>query len=166
MKGVLRGVAKMSGWGKKFEKGRGQGIAFHFSHSGYIAEVAEVTVASDGTLKVDDVWCCADVGPIMNRSGAEAQVEGSIIDGLSGALLQEITLDRGRTVQANFNDYALLRMSDIPRVHVEFIESDNSPTGLGEPALPPLPPALCNAIFAASGKRIRSLPISKTDLRT
>lgn len=165
MKGVVRRVAASANWGKKFEKGRGQGIAFHFSHSGYVAEVAEVSVAKDGTLVVHDVWCCADVGPIINRSGAEAQVEGSIIDGLSATWRQEITIDRGRTVQGNFNDYPLLRIADIPRVHVDFIESANPPTGLGEPALPPVAPAVCNAIFAACGKRLRSLPVSKTDLR-
>jgi len=164
MKGVLRGVGRMSGWGKKLGKGQGQGVAFHFSHSGYVAEVVEVSVAADGKLKVDDVWCCADVGPIMNRSGAEAQVEGSIIDGLSGAWRQEITFDRGRTTQSNFHNYTLLRLADIPRVHVEFIESNNPPTGLGEPALPPLPPALGNAIFAATGKRLRSMPFSKANL--
>ncbi len=165
MKAVVRKVAATAGWGKKLEKGRGQGLAFHFSHSGYIAEVAEVSVAKDGTLVVHDVWCCADVGPIINRSGAEAQVEGSIIDGLSATWLQEITIDRGRTVQGNFNDYPLLRIADIPRVHMDFLETANPPTGLGEPALPPLAPAVCNAIFAACGKRLRSLPIAKADLR-
>ncbi len=165
MKGVLTRVAKMAGWGRKLEKGRGQGIAFHFSHSGYVAEVVEASVAKDGTIKVHDVWCCADVGPIINRSGAEAQVEGSIIDGLSSSLAQEVTFERGRVVQSNFNDYPLLRLPDAPRVTVEFIESANPPTGLGEPALPPLPPALCNAIFAACGKRVRTLPLTKTDLR-
>ncbi len=164
MKSVLRRVAEKAGWGKKLEKGRGQGIAFHFSHSGYVAEVAEVSVAKDGTLVVHDIWCCADVGPIINRSGAEAQVEGSMIDGLSATWRQEITVDRGRTVQASFSDYPLLPLSDVPRVHVDFIESANPPTGLGEPALPPVAPAICNAIFAACGKRLRSLPISQTDL--
>src|SRR5262249_28151174 len=138
---------------------------FHFSHSGYLAEVAEVSVAQDGTLVVHDVWCCGDVGPIMNRSGAEAQVEGSIIDGLSATWLQEITIDRGRTVQSNFNEYSLLRTAAFPRVHIDFIESSNPPTGLGEPALPPVAPAICNAIFAACGKRLRSLPLSKADLK-
>lgn len=165
MKAVIQKVGANAGWGKSLEKGRGQGIAFHFSHSGYVAEVVEVSIAKDGTLVVGDVWCCADVGPIMNRSGAEAQVEGSIIDGLSAAWLQEITINRGRTVQGNFNDYPLLRIADIPRIHVDFIESSNPPTGLGEPALPPVAPAVCNAIFAACGKRLRSLPIAKADLR-
>lgn len=165
MKAVLRKVGEISGWGKKLEKGRGQGIAFHFSHSGYVAQVAEASVAPDGTLKVHQVWCAVDVGPIVNRSGAENQVQGSICDGLSAAWLQEITIERGRTVQRNFAEYPLLRINDAPKVEIAFIESPNPPTGLGEPCLPPTPPAICNAIFAATGKRIRSLPISKTDLR-
>lgn len=164
MKNVLRHVGAQSDWGKVMPRGRGQGIAFHYSHSGYFAEVAEVSVSPAGKLSVHDVWVSGDVGPIINRSGAENQVQGSIIDGLSAAWLQEITIDRGRTVQSNFHDYPLLRIDAAPRVHIEFIESDNPPTGLGEPALPPLPPAICNAIFAACGQRLRSLPVSRHDL--
>ena len=165
MKGVVTLVAEKAGWGKKFPRGTGQGLAFYYSHQGYIAEVAEVTVTRDGTLKVNRVTAAVDVGPIMNLSGAETQVQGSIIDGLSGAWLQEITIDRGRVVQGNFDQYPLLRINDTPPVvDVHFIQSKNHPTGLGEPALPPLPPALCNAIFAATGKRIRQLPISKSNL--
>lgn len=164
MKGVLRRVATMADWGKTLPRGRGQGVAFHFSHSGYFAEVVEVAVTPTGSLKVEDVWVCGDVGPIINRSGAENQVQGSIIDGLSAAWLQQITIDHGRTVQGNFDTYPLLHINESPRIHLEFIESDNPPTGLGEPALPPLPPALCNAIFAAIGKRIRSLPLAGHDL--
>jgi len=163
---VLRTVAEKSGWGKKLPRGSGQGVAFHFSHRGYFAEVAEVVVASDGTLKVPRVTVVGDVGPIMNLSGAENQVQGSVIDALGAAWLQEVTLERGRVAQANFDTYPLLRINDAPTVvEVHFIQSKNPPTGLGEPGYPPLPPAVCNAIFAATGKRIRSLPLTKQDLR-
>lgn len=165
MKDVLRLAAEKSSWGKKLPRGSGQGVAFHFSHRGYVAEVVEVSVAQDGTLKVHRVTAAADVGPIMNLSGAENQVQGSIIDGLSAAWLQEITIDHGRVVQGNFDSYPLLRINETPQVDVHFIQSKNPPTGLGEPGLPPLPPALCNAIFAATGKRIRTLPLTKNDLR-
>ena len=165
MKDALKMAAEKSGWGKKLPRGSGQGVAFHFSHRGYVAEVAEVSVATDGTLKVHRVTVVSDVGPIMNLSGAENQVQGSVIDGLGAAWLQEITIENGRVVQGNFNDHPLLRINDAPQIDVHFIQSKNPPTGLGEPALPPLPPAVCNAIFAATGKRLRSLPISKHDLR-
>ncbi|MEO6993670.1 MAG: molybdopterin cofactor-binding domain-containing protein [Lacunisphaera sp.] len=165
MKGVLKLVAAKSDWGASLPRGSGRGIAFHFSHLGYVAEVVEVSVSRDGQLKVHRVTVAADVGPIMNLSGAENQVQGSVIDGLSTAWLQEITLEKGRVVQSNFNDYPLLRINDAPpKIEVHFIRSENPPTGLGEPALPPLPPALCNAIFAATGHRIRELPLTKTNL--
>ena len=164
MKGVLRLAAEKAGWGKKLPKGSGQGIAFHFSHSGYVAEVADVTVTPDGALTVDKVVVAVDVGPIINPSGAENQIQGSIIDGLSGAWLQELTIENGAVVQGNFHDYPLLRINASPKIEIHFIESDNPPTGLGEPAMPPLPPAVCNAIFAATGKRVRRLPLVRTDL--
>lgn len=164
MKGVLRLAAEKAGWGRKLPPGSGQGIAFHFSHSGYVAEVAEVTVAPDGALTVDKVVVAVDVGPIINPSGAENQIQGSIIDGLGGAWLQELTLENGAVVQSNFHDFPLLRINAAPKIEIHFIESDNPPTGLGEPAMPPLPPAVCNAIFAATGKRVRRLPIVRTDL--
>ncbi len=164
MKGVLRLVAEKAGWGKKMPKGSGQGIAFHFSHGGYVAEVAEVTVTAEGALTVNRVVVAVDVGPIINPSGAENQIQGSIIDGLGGAWLQELTLENGAVVQSNFHDYPLLRINASPKIEIHFILSDNPPTGLGEPAMPPLPPAVCNAIFAATGKRVRRLPLVRTDL--
>ncbi|PTY06898.1 xanthine dehydrogenase family protein molybdopterin-binding subunit [Opitutaceae bacterium EW11] len=165
MKGVLQLAAEKAGWGKKLPKGQGLGIAAYFSHRGYVAEVADVTVTQDGTLKVNRVTAAVDVGSqIINLSGAENQVQGSVIDGLSAAWLQQLTYENGRMVQSNFDQYLLLRISDAPPVEAHFLKTDNPVTGLGEPALPPLAPAVCNAIFAATGKRIRELPFSKADL--
>jgi len=167
MRNVLKAVAEKSGWGKKLPRGRGQGIAFHFSHRGYIAEVAEVTVKKTGELKVDRVTVVSDIGAqIVNLSGAENQVQGSVVDGLGTLMFQELDIERGRIVQGNFNEYPMIRIPDAPtKIDVHFLKTPYPVTGLGEPALPPLAPAVCNAIFAATGKRVRQFPLARTDLR-
>jgi len=167
MRGVVQLAAEKSGWGKKLPKGQGQGIAFTFSHRGYVAIVADVTVSKEGVLKVDKMTAACDVGAIVNLSAAENQVQGGMMDGLGAAWFLKITIDKGAAVQSNFDEYPLIRMPDAPQVAVHFVKGDYNvaPTGLGEPALPPAAPAVCNAIFAATGKRIRSLPISGEDLK-
>jgi isoquinoline 1-oxidoreductase subunit beta len=169
MKGVLAAVEKMSGWARrsKLPAGTGMGVAFHFSHAGYFAEVVQATVAKTGAIKIDQVWIAADVGrQIVNPAGAMNQVQGAALEGISHALYQKITIENGAAKQSNFADYPLLKMAAAPPVEVKFVITDYPPTGLGEPALPPVIPALCNAIFAASGTRIRSLPIDTKQLKT
>ncbi|MFW6093969.1 MAG: molybdopterin cofactor-binding domain-containing protein [Pseudomonadota bacterium] len=158
--GVIRRAADEAGWGRPLPDGHGLGLAFYFSHAGHVAEAAEVSVAENKRVNVHRVTVAADVGPIVNLSGAENQVQGSVIDGLSAMLEQRITFEDGRARETNFDEYPLLRLSRAPRVDVHFVESDYPPTGLGEPALPPLAPAVANAIFAATGERVRRLPIS------
>lgn len=167
MRGAIRVAAEKSGWGQPLPRGRGRGLGYYFSHLGYVAEVAEVTVAPDGRLTVDRVTAAADVGSqIVNLSGAENQVQGSINDGLNACWGQELTIERGRVTQTNFHQYPMLRMpQSVRRIDVHFVKTEYPPTGLGEPALPPLAPAVGNAIFAATGIRIRDFPFTRTSLK-
>ena len=145
------------GWGDKATR-HGRGIAACYDQGSWVAEVAEVSI-SDGKLKIDRIVAAVDCGRVINPQGAAAQVEGAILDGLSTALMGEITVRDGVVEQSNFHDYRLLRIGQVPAIEVHFIDSENEPRGLGEPPLPPLAPAICNAIFAATGQRIRRLPL-------
>ena len=157
---VIKMAAEKAAWGKPMPSGSAQGFAFYFCHAAHIAQVAEVSVDGSGNYHVDKVVVAVDVGPIINRSGALSQVEGSIIDGLSTMAGQQITMEKGVIEQDNFHQYPVTRIAQTPKIEVHFIESDHPSTGLGEPALPPLAPAVTNAIFAATGDRIRSMPLS------
>jgi isoquinoline 1-oxidoreductase subunit beta len=157
--GVLNLVAEKAGWGAPLQNGKARGVALHESFNSYIAQVAEVTVKPDGGLRVDRVVCAVDCGVAINPDVIRAQMEGGIGFGLAAALHGAITLNEGRVEQSNFHDYPVLRMNEMPQVEVHIVPSNEKPTGVGEPGVPPIAPAVCNAIFAATGKRVRSLPI-------
>jgi isoquinoline 1-oxidoreductase beta subunit len=163
-KAALERVAAMSGWGMPLPPGEGRGIAVCDSFGTICAEVVHVAVSPEGRLKVLHVYAAVDSGDVVNLDGATAQVEGGIIFALSAALLSEVTIDKGRIVETNFRDYPMIHIADAPKVTTAFIRSDGPLGGLGEPPVPPLAPALANAIYAATGIRIRELPIRKTPL--
>lgn len=165
LRAVLDLAAAKARWGKARPKGRHVGIAAHASFGSYVAQVVELSVGADGVIRVHRVVCAVDCGIVINPDTVVAQIEGSVVYGLTAALKGQITIQDGRAVQSNFHDYPLLRMDEIPNIDVHIVPSDESPGGIGEPGVPPLAPALANAVYAATGKRIRHLPIVNADLR-
>ena len=163
---MLQLAAAKAGWGKPLPKGQGRGIAAHFSFRSYVAYVAEATVKKDGNVRVNRVVCAVDCGMVVNPDTVEAQMESSVAFGLTAALKSAITIDKGRVKQSNFHDHRMLRISEMPKVEVHIVPSRENFGGIGEPGVPPLAPAVANAIFAASGKRIRRLPITPDALNT
>jgi isoquinoline 1-oxidoreductase beta subunit len=180
-RGVIEAVREKSGWNKaglhalarqgsgKTPSGprTGMGFACYYCHLGYFAEVVKATVDDQGAVRVDKIWVVADVGsPIVNPSGALNQVQGGVLDGTGQALGLAINIENGQATNTNFHEYPLLRMNQAAQVEVHFLPTNFPPTGLGEPALPPVIAALANAVFAATGKRVRRLPINPAELKT
>ncbi|MET0218010.1 MAG: molybdopterin cofactor-binding domain-containing protein [Burkholderiales bacterium] len=164
--GVLDLAAEKAGWKTPPPVGIYRGIATTFSYDTYVAEVAEVSVAKDGTVKVHRVVCAADPGWVVNPDTFKAQMESGICYGMSGALFGEITIKNGRVEQSNFHNYPLPRIHDMPKIEVYILQGEGPQGGAGEPGTPPIAPAICNAIFAATGKRVRRLPVRVEDLRS
>ena len=158
-KGVLELAADKAGWGKPLPAGRGRGIAVGQSFGSFVAEVAEVSVGKDGKIRVHQVVCAVDCGSVVNPGIVKRQMESAIVFGLSAALYGEITFKDGKVEQSNFHDYPVLRMNQMPKVEVHIVSSTEAPGGVGEPGLPPLAPAVANAVYAATGKRLRKLPL-------
>ena len=161
---VLKLAAEKAGWGKSLPAGKGIGIAVHESFNSFVAEAAEVTVDGGGGIKVDKVVCAVDCGRPINPDVIKAQMEGGIGYGLGAILHDEITLEGGRVAQSNFHDYVPLRIEEMPEVEVHIVDSSEPPTGVGEPGTPPIGPAVANAVYNATGRRIRNLPFARHDL--
>jgi len=163
--GVINLVAEKSGWGKALPAGHFHGIAAHESFRSYCAQVAEISIDENGLIKVHKVTCAIDCGIAVNPDGVRAQIESGIIYALSGALYEKITFKQGKVQQSNFNNYRILRMNESPVIEVHIVESTEQMGGVGEPGYPPAPPAVANAVFAATGKRIRNLPFGETNFK-
>jgi isoquinoline 1-oxidoreductase subunit beta len=165
-KAVLELAAEKAGWGQPQPEGRGRGVSVQFVFGSYVAQVAEVQVDKNGEVRVTRVVCAVDCGVVVNPDTVKAQMEGGIMFGLAAALFSEITVKNGRVEQSNFNDYRMLRMNEAPAIEVYLVKSGEAPGGIGEPGTSALAPALTNAIFAATGTRIRKLPVNRVVLRS
>jgi isoquinoline 1-oxidoreductase beta subunit len=155
----------MAGWGRELPEGRGLGIAVHRSFLAYVGAVAEVSVDANGKLRVEEMWTCIDAGLVVNPDRVRSQMEGAAIFGMSLALHGEITASQGAVVEGNFDTYPVCRIGEVPHeIHVHIMESAAPPGGVGEPGVPPVAPAIVNAYFAASGNRVRELPLRKAGL--
>jgi len=163
LRGVLEMAAKKGGWGTPIEAGRARGIACHYSFHSYTANVAEVSVEK-GNIRVHRIVSVVDIGQAVHPDGVRAQVESAIVYGLTAALKSEITIKNGGAAQSNFNRFTTLSMKETPLMEVHIMPSPHPPTGIGEPGLPPVAPAVMNAVFALTGKRIRRLPAQASDL--
>ncbi len=161
---VLNRVAQMSGWSSPMAPGRGRGIAIEECYRSIVAQVAEVTVTADGEVTVDRIFCAVDAGLIINPDQVVAQMEGGALFGATSALMSEITIENGSVVQSNFHDFPIQRLANAPEIEVELIQSDLPPGGAGEPGVVPAAAAIGNAIFAATGRRLRSLPLADTEI--
>jgi isoquinoline 1-oxidoreductase beta subunit len=159
--GVLNLAAEKAGWGSPLPEGVGRGVSVQFAMGSYLSQIAEVEVSKEGEVKVRRVVCAVDCGQMVNPDTIIAQIEGGIIFGLGAALWSEITLQRGRVQQRNFNDYRVLRINETPVIEVHLVKNSEAPGGIGEPGTIGIAPAVANAIFAATGKRIRKLPIKE-----
>jgi isoquinoline 1-oxidoreductase beta subunit len=165
MQKALGLIAEKSNWGKALPMGSGRGISIVESFGSIVAEVAEVSVSEAGKLKIEKVTCVADAGFAMHPDAFKAQMESGIVFGLTAALYGEINLKNGAVVESNFHNYEMLRMADAPHIETHIINSGATLGGAGEPSTPGIAPALCNAIFAATGIRVRELPLKNLDLR-
>jgi isoquinoline 1-oxidoreductase beta subunit len=162
---VLDLAAEKAGWGRPMPPGHGRGVAVELAMGSYVAQIAELAVAKDGTVRVERVVCAVDCGQIINPDTVTAQMEGGIMFGIGGALWGEITIKNGRVQQQNFNDYRVLRINEAPVVEVYLTPSHEAPGGIGEPGTACIAPAMANAVFAATGKRLRKLPLKPEWLR-
>jgi len=164
-KAVLELAATRANWGAPLPTGHTRGIAVAFSYGSYVAHVAEVSVARDGAVRTHRLVAAIDAGLAVNPENVKAQMEGGAVYALTAALYGRITIDRGRVQQSNFHDYPMLRINEMPVVEVHILDSGEAPGGLGEPGVPTVAPAVCNAIYAATGRRIRTLPINRDELK-